>query len=131
MHQLIYTSEAAPGLASEELFRIIEQSARNNPNADITGFLIYRGGQFLQLVEGPLMALETLIETLRRDPRHHSLNILSTSRVEHRAFPRWRMKRVGEDRDALAELESALRAEGRAPALPPQIGTFLKLRAVA
>lgn len=131
MHQLIYTSEAAPGLTSDDLFRIIEQSARNNPSAEITGFLIYRGGRFLQLVEGRLIALETLIETLRRDPRHSALTVVSKQAIAQRSFPRWRMKRVGEGRDAREELHDAILAEGQAVVLPPEVTQFLDARAAA
>jgi len=131
MHQMIYTSEAAAGLTSDDLFRIIEQSARNNPNAGITGFLIYRGGRFLQLVEGPLMALEELIETLQHDPRHRDLVVTSKLAIAQRSYPRWRMKRVGDGRDALDELNEALLAEGQAVVLPREVTSFLKERATA
>lgn len=131
MHQLIYVSEASPELSSGELFRIVEQSARNNPSADITGFLILREGRFLQLVEGPLLALDTLVDTLRRDPRHYSLVILSRVPIAERAFPRWRMKRVGESGDALAELELALAGEGGGRSLPREVRDFLETKKAA
>lgn len=126
MHQVIYVSEAHAGLSSEAVFRIIEQSARNNPSADITGFLIFAEGRFLQLIEGPLQALETLIATLRRDPRHHSLQILARRPIFERSFPRWRMKRVGDGQDALGELRAVLAAEGRGAVLPPEVTAFVE-----
>lgn len=126
MHQIIYASEARPGLGPDEIFRIVEQSARNNPSADITGFLIFRGNRFLQLVEGPLMSLETLLTRLADDERHHSLTILSRMQVSERWFPRWRMRRLGEGGDALEELTMALTAEGRGRALPEAVQAFLR-----
>lgn len=129
MYELIYRSEARQGLPSEELFRIIEQSARNNPFADITGFLIYADGDFLQLVEGPLQALEDLLTVLRRDPRHHSLQIVSRREIYERSFPRWRMKRVGDGQDALGELRAVLSEQGRGAALPPEVVAFIADRA--
>lgn len=131
MHQLIYTSEASPELTSDDLFRIVEQSARNNPSADITGFLVYRGGSFLQLVEGPLLALEVLLDTLRGDPRHSDIGIVSCLPVAERSFPRWRMKRVGESGDAVAELLEALAAEGKGRPLPGAVREFLQSRKAA
>lgn len=125
MHRLIYVSQARLGLSSEELFKIIEQSARNNPSADLTGFLIYRAGQFLQLLEGPLMSLDHLLQTLASDPRHHDLRVLARDPIKERSFPRWRMKRIGENGDSLAELEDALLAEGRGNLLPPTVTAFL------
>lgn len=126
MHQLIYVSEAQGNLASDEIFQIIEQSARNNPSAEITGFLIYRGGRFFQLIEAPLSTLEALVAKLRSDPRHHSLRVLASRPIAERSFPRWRMKRVGENGDALAELRRALESEGGTTRLPPEVGAFLQ-----
>ena len=131
MHQVVYVSDAAPGLASQDVFRIIEQSARNNPSADITGFLIYRGGRFLQLIEGPLMSLETLLQTLARDPRHHSLRVLSRAAIAERSFGRWRMRRLGGDGEAAAELEAHLRAESGGRDLPQEVRDFLRVSIAA
>ncbi|WP_133366319.1 BLUF domain-containing protein [Qipengyuania sediminis] len=131
MHQVVYVSEAAPGLGSQDVFRIIEQSARNNPSADITGFLIFRGGRFLQLVEGPLMSLETLLQVLERDPRHHSLRVLSRTPVAARSFGRWRMRRLGGDGEAAAELEASLLAESGAHELPAPVREFLRVTIAA
>lgn len=126
MHQLIYSSEARPGLAQDDVFRIIEQSARNNPSSDITGFLLYRGGRFLQLVEGPLMALEMLLARLAQDDRHQGLQVLSRLPVAQRSFPRWRMRRVGVGIDAVEELEEALRSEGDGRVLPEAVHEFMR-----
>jgi hypothetical protein len=125
MHQIIYVSEATDSLSPAEIFTIIEQSARNNPHSDITGFLIYRAGTFLQLVEGPLAGLEALLERLRRDPRHRDLRILSEVRIAKRNFPRWRMKRIGEHGDGYAELQQELVAEGSGASLPEPVARFL------
>lgn len=126
MHQLIYTSEAKCELSHEDVFRIVEQSARNNPGLDITGFLLFRGGRFLQLIEGPLVALETLLQRLARDDRHHSLHVLSRVPITRRSFPRWRMRRVGVAVEAQDELEEVLRTESSGCPLPEAVRTFLR-----
>ena len=125
MHQLIYVSEARSGLSAEDLFRIVEQSARNNPSADITGFLIARGGRFLQLIEGPLMALETLLERLGEDERHHSIRVVQRLPIAERSFPRWRMKRLNGGHQAFDELETALKAEGVGKPVPDAVRNFI------
>ena len=131
MHQLIYVSEARPGLGAEDLFRIIEQSARNNPSADITGFLIMRGGGFLQLVEGPLMALEGLLERLGKDDRHHSIQVVQRLAIAERSFPRWRMKRLSDGPEAIQELELAVGAEGADTPIPDAVRSFIAERLAA
>ena len=131
MHQIIYTSEAAPGLNSEEVFRIVEQSAYNNPGRDITGFLIFRDGRFLQLIEGPLNKLEELLEALRGDPRHHSLKVVDQRPVADRSFGRWRMRRVGEAQPALDELEGMMMEESQGRLVPEAVRDFLAYRRAA
>lgn len=93
MERLIYTSVAAEGIGGGDVFEIVETSARNNVKRDISGFLIFKHGRFLQLVEGETDALEELMQSLQRDPRHHSLKILRRSVTGHRDFEGWRMRR--------------------------------------
>ncbi|MCH2488294.1 MAG: BLUF domain-containing protein [Erythrobacter sp.] len=93
---LLYSSSASPSVDSGDVFSIIEISARNNPRRDVTGFLIYDGREFLQYVEGPQDALDTLLETLGRDTRHHSVRILHRAQSDKRLFPKWAMRRAGE-----------------------------------
>lgn len=131
MHQLIYQSEARAGLSHEDVFRIVEQSARNNPSADITGFLLFREGRFLQLIEGPLMALEMLLAQLAQDERHRAVEVLSRVPIARRSFPRWRMRRVGVNGDPLGELEEALRSQGDGQPLPQAVRDFLRQTVIA
>jgi hypothetical protein len=126
MHQLIYTSAARPGLSEDDVFRIVQQAGRNNPSGDITGFLVFQNGRFLQLIEGPLMALEMLMAQLAQDDRHRDLRILSHLPIWERSFPAWRMRRVGVEGGALDELEGALRSEGRGQPLPGAVRDFLR-----
>jgi hypothetical protein len=131
MHQLIYTSEAAAGFSQQDLFRVVEQSARNNPSDDLTGFLVFQNRQFLQLIEGPRLGLEALLTRLRRDTRHQAITILSQRSIAARSFPRWRMHRVAEGSAALEELEAALRSQGSGTALPAVVRDFLDARRAA
>lgn len=126
MHQLIYTSEARPGLSEDDVFRIVQQSGRNNPSGDITGFLLFQRGRFLQLIEGPLMALEMLMAQLAQDDRHRHLRVLSRLPIAERSFPAWRMRRVGAEKDALDELRGALPNKSKGQPLPLAVQDFLR-----
>lgn len=94
MERLVYRSTAARDLESDAVFKIIETSARKNPGREITGFLIFNGRAFLQLVEGPPDQLDALLHDLAGDPRHHSIEVLDRSEAAERWFPNWRMKRL-------------------------------------
>lgn len=110
---LLYTSVAAEGLDSADVFKIVEDSSRRNPARDITGFLIFDRTRFLQYVEGPQAALDELLETLGKDRRHHSVRVLHRSQSEQRLFPRWAMRRAG----ATAEQELEMIRKAGLPAL--------------
>ncbi|TMM48203.1 BLUF domain-containing protein [Qipengyuania marisflavi] len=125
MQRIIYVSEAVANLPSDEVFRIIETSSRNNMGEDITGFLLFRAGKFLQLVEGPRGNLDSLLARLHQDPRHHSINILSREPVFERLFPRWRMKRLANGQDAVAALDQAMAAEVGNGSIPAEVRAFL------
>ncbi len=51
MHQVLYIS-TAPNLGDDVVAAILDQSQRNNPLQEITGFLLYNGRNFMQLLEG-------------------------------------------------------------------------------
>ena len=94
MERIVYTSIAADALPTQEVFRIVETSERNNPKRDVTGFLIHDSDRFLQLIEGPPMAVEALVAEIETDPRHHSFEVRLRSTAEERWFPDWEMKRL-------------------------------------
>ncbi len=94
MERVIYCSKAAADTDTADVFQIIEVSERNNPDRAITGFLICNNNRFFQLIEGPESAVATLLETLRKDPRHHSIEILDQDAAAERMFPDWSMKQL-------------------------------------
>jgi hypothetical protein len=118
MHQIAYTSVATDRMKAEDLVRIVQESVHRNAERGITGFLLFRGGKFVQLIEGPRKSLTDLIDTLCADPRHTDLTIIHDEAIAERQFPNWRMKRLTPNsNDALAELRAQL-GEANAPKLP-------------
>jgi hypothetical protein len=53
--------------------------------------LLYKDGNFMQAVEGPDDALETIYAKIRRDPRHRGILELTRQQIEQREFPCWSM----------------------------------------
>ena len=94
MIQMTYTSKATQALASGDIFKIVENSSRNNLRNDLTGFLIFSGQRFFQLIEGPKASVDDLLENLYRDLRHENVEVQTRKKIEERAFPKWRMKRI-------------------------------------
>jgi len=91
MLSLIYVSTAVKPLSDEELLDILKLSRENNATKEITGLLLYKGGNFMQVLEGPDEAVEALYKKIEADPRHKDLNVLSREQISARQFPTWGM----------------------------------------
>lgn len=91
MLSLIYVSTSEKLLNDEELLDILKTSRENNSSKDVTGLLLYKGGNFMQVLEGPDEAVEALYEKIKADPRHKDVNVLSREQISARQFPAWEM----------------------------------------
>ena len=94
MKRIVYRSTIAAGVATAEVFNIIDTSNRRNPSRGITGFLLHDGERFLQLLEGPPLEVEGLLAEIERDPRHTDLALIYDEGTEQAWFPDWAMKRL-------------------------------------
>ncbi len=91
IHQLVYVSSATRLFSPPDLLALLEQSRRNNSRVGITGMLLYREGNFMQVLEGdPAAVLETH-QRIVKDLRHHGLITLKNGRVAARSFAQWSM----------------------------------------
>ena len=78
-----------------ELQNILASSRVNNSRAGITGALLYNAGNFAQILEGPLSAIERTFEVIQRDPRHSEVTVIQSGRTTARQFPEWSMAFAG------------------------------------
>ena len=93
MRQLVYISTGSPDLTEEDVADILATSQRKNPQRGLTGFLIYNGRNFLQLLEGDAAAIEILMADLRQDRRHNGLVRIEDVAIDVRRFSDWTMRR--------------------------------------
>ena len=91
MFRIVYVSLAATPFTDHQLQELLEKSRRNNLAADITGMLLYRDGKFMQTLEGPELAVQTVREKIRNDPRHVKFTILMEGPILERSFGGWFM----------------------------------------
>lgn len=91
MLSLIYVSTSVKLLSDEELLEILKVSREKNAAVNITGLLLYKGGNFMQVLEGPDEAVEALYKKIEADPRHKDLIVLSREQISTRQFPAWEM----------------------------------------
>ena len=87
---VVYLSFATRALDEYDIEQIIQASRVNNKKKGITGMLLYRHGQFLQLLEGSKPMVEDLMDTIAQDDRHSAITILSQG-FNPRMFADWSM----------------------------------------
>ncbi len=91
MKSLIYVSSAIREFTADELAALLSSCRERNGRVGITGMLLYRGGNFMQLLEGDDVVVDTVYAKIERDPRHHQCSVLANYTMEQRMFPEWTM----------------------------------------
>ena len=89
------------------LEEILTKSRANNPAIGVTGNLIYHSDLFLQLLEGPYLAVQKLYQTILADNRHADIVKLRDETVSRRLFASWAMKNDGHQSWMLSRSEIA------------------------
>lgn len=123
MNWIAYTSVSDADLGHDQIFEIVQISARNNPTRGVTGFLMYKENRFFQMIEGPQEGLDDLMDVIKRDPRHHSITVVASGDTAERRFPRWRMNRLANGAQ-MSELKQTL-ADAQANDLINVLDDFL------
>ena len=91
MISLIYVSSAVKPFSKPELLTLLETSRRNNALLDVTGMLLYKDGNFMQVIEGDEPAIRKLHTKISLNPRHDGLITLLERPIEQRQFSDWSM----------------------------------------
>lgn len=107
IRQIVYISAARGGLGAEDLQAIFRRSIENNPVSGITGLLLWRDLEFMQVIEGPSEAIENLYARILRDPRHTLVIKLLDQVLAEREFPDWAMQVVNVRERSVTELKAA------------------------
>jgi len=55
MLSIVYVSSATRPLEENELLDMLKTCQRNNARTNVTGLLLYKGGNFMQALEGLLL----------------------------------------------------------------------------
>ena len=91
MFHLVYASSATRPFSKPELQGLLEKARENNAKLDVTGMLLYKDGNILQVLEGEEEVVKKLIERIQCDPRHKGFLVLLRGNSEERLFPDWSM----------------------------------------
>ncbi|HKH09805.1 MAG TPA: BLUF domain-containing protein [Rubrobacter sp.] len=91
MFFLVYVSSAVRPFSRPELEDLLATSRDNNARAGVTGMLLYKDGNFMQVIEGEEEAVRALYDKIGNDPRHRGEITLRQDFTEGRQFPDWSM----------------------------------------
>jgi putative heme degradation protein len=103
--RLVYRSYANSIFSQEDLESLLETSRKKNKTLDITGILFFVDDSFIQILEGPVQAVEELYATIKQDERHTDCKIIEKQNIELRYFQDWSMGFCVLDKENLAKLD--------------------------
>jgi len=89
--QLIYVSLPAVPLDESDVEKILAAARAKNLERRITGFLLFDGTMFMQLIEGPPRAVRDLFDALRADTRHQTVQKIYEGAAAVRLFSNFSM----------------------------------------
>lgn len=119
----VYRSTQLKQMTRADVAAMLRDAQMRNVDRNITSSLLRIDNRFLHYLEGPLPALEQLLERLRADPRHTAVEELFREPIARRRFPNLpidfsdlsrRSIRLGSVKDILhSTLEDAPPHDGR------------------
>lgn len=91
MIHLVYVSSATREMSEEDLLYLLEQSRDRNKRQNVTGMLLYAGGNFFQVLEGDKKDVEEIYAAIVSDERNTGNIELIKENINERTFPDWSM----------------------------------------
>ena len=90
--RLIYQSTVSDKfMPNTELKSLVERSSENNRALGVTGLLLLSGDHFLQVLEGPSNAVNSLFGRIMADQRHRDVRLLTFEPTGDVYFDEWNM----------------------------------------
>lgn len=91
MFFLVYVSIAAEPSSGEDLNTLLTTSRKNNASLGVTGMLLYKDGNFMQVLEGEEDTVRGLYQKITTDTRHRGEITLLEDYTDGRQFSDWSM----------------------------------------
>lgn len=91
MHYIVYVSAAAEPFSKPALLDLLNKAREKNQRLGVTGLLLYKDGDFIQLLEGEHDTVKALFRTISLDPRHTGTIVLVEGETDKRLFDHWSM----------------------------------------
>ena len=91
LYFLVYVSTAVNDLSQEELVELMRKSSASNAKRNVTGMLLSKERNFMQVLEGSESAVRSLHAIIAADPRHKGLITILQGPLKERQFANWSM----------------------------------------
>ncbi len=98
---------------SAALLGLLAKSRASNAARGVTGQLLHKDGNFMQLIEGEEAVVRALFQKIKRDPRHGGVIVLLDHQVPDREFSDWSMAFRELDATTSSEVPGYVRFEDR------------------
>ncbi|MGK0440229.1 MAG: hypothetical protein ACJA0N_000014 [Pseudohongiellaceae bacterium] len=99
LESVVYVSSATKLLSPQEIAHLLTHARDYNKAHQITGMLIYIGGNFMQYLEGPSDKLDIIYKIILDDHRHKGVIELIRKTITAREFSGWSMAYNTKDAD--------------------------------
>lgn len=105
---IVYVSQALVHFNDASLDKLASLAAQKNNQFDITGYLYYQKGIFIQYLEGSQLHVRQLFSNIKKDSRHKVLNMQTNEAIVKRKFPLWKMRQLQKDELSQINMEHIL-----------------------
>jgi hypothetical protein len=108
LETLLYVSRSTLFMPDDEaaVWDIVCSARSRNQLLGVTGALLFTHQYFAQFLEGTEAAVADLMASIRRDPRHQEIEIVSSHGCTARKFSDWNMAYAGPSRLVGTHVES-------------------------
>ena len=83
---ICYISDSRINKSITDFNNLIEKAKINNAKNNITGILVYRNNNFLQVFEGSPETVDTIFDKIRMDQRHQNIFKIIDTSIDQRIF---------------------------------------------
>ncbi len=98
-HAIVYVSTASNDLKKNEIQDILNHSKEWNNENDVTGLLLFSGGNFFQIIEGEKNKICGLFEDIKLDKRHHNVTQIFGKEIHKEAYDGYDSDFVSDEAD--------------------------------
>lgn len=108
LHALVYLSRALIQFDKNSIELLAKTSAGKNEQEQISGYLCFKEGLFIQYLEGRKSHLTNLYHSIEADKRHQIIQVIDLGEIARPKFKAWDMRYLDQQELERYKLEDML-----------------------